>query len=171
MFSGDKPSSALDLSSVGYFGRSAARELLSFTAKTLAERTPPGTRHGVQDGHYTLYAFARPDGLCAVLAADGDYPQRVAYDLLRRAMEAHGEATPSLADLLSQYQNPAQADKLTAVQAALDETQAVLHSSIQEVLARGEALDVLVDSSDELSKQSKMFYRQARRTNQCCVVQ
>ena len=38
------------------------------------------------------------------------------------------------------------------------------------VLERGEKLDNLVERSDELSKQSKLFYKQARKTNSCCVV-
>jgi len=35
-------------------------------------------------------------------------------------------------------------------------------------LARGEKLDNLVDKSTDLSLASQMFYKQARKQNQCC---
>ena len=37
------------------------------------------------------------------------------------------------------------------------------------LLERGEKLDDLVAKSDELSAQSKMFYKTAKKTNACCV--
>ena len=38
------------------------------------------------------------------------------------------------------------------------------------VLQRGEKLEDLVERSGELSAQSKLFYKQAKRANSCCVV-
>jgi hypothetical protein len=48
------------------------------------------------------------------------------------------------------------------VQAELDETKIVLHKTIESVLERGEKLDSLVERSDALSAQSRMFYKTAR---------
>jgi synaptobrevin family protein YKT6 len=73
-----------------------------------------------------------------------------------------------LTELLSKYQDPANADKLVKVQNELDETKVVLHKTIDSVLERGEKLDNLVDKSSDLSMASQMFYKQARRHNQCC---
>jgi hypothetical protein len=49
------------------------------------------------------------------------------------------------------------------VQAELDETKGVLHKTIESVLERGEKLDSLVERSDALSAQSKLFYRSAKK--------
>jgi len=38
------------------------------------------------------------------------------------------------------------------------------------VLQRGEKLEDLVERSGELSSQSKLFYKQAKRANACCAV-
>jgi synaptobrevin homolog YKT6 len=46
----------------------------------------------------------------------------------------------------------------------------VQHKTIDAVLERGVKLDDLVERSDDLSKQSKLFYKQARKTNSCCVI-
>ena len=42
--------------------------------------------------------------------------------------------------------------------------------TIDNILERGEKLDDLVARSDELSATSKQFYKQARKTNSCCVI-
>jgi len=49
------------------------------------------------------------------------------------------------------------------VQAELDETKIILHKTIESVLERGEKLDNLVQRSDALSAQSRMFYTTAKK--------
>lgn len=44
------------------------------------------------------------------------------------------------------------------------------HQTIDAVLERGVKLDDLVERSDDLSKASKMFYKQAKKTNSCCLI-
>ncbi|CAM8979815.1 unnamed protein product [Rhodiola kirilowii] len=44
------------------------------------------------------------------------------------------------------------------------------HKTIDSVLARGERLDSLVEKSSDLSAASQMFYKQAKKTNQCCTM-
>ncbi|GME87931.1 unnamed protein product [Ambrosiozyma monospora] len=56
------------------------------------------------------------------------------------------------------------------VQQQLDDTKVVLQKSIQSMLERGEQLDSLVDKSETLSNSSKTFYKQAKKTNSCCVI-
>ena len=46
----------------------------------------------------------------------------------------------------------------------------VQHKTIDSVLERGEKLDSLVDKSSDLSMASQMFYKQAKKQNQCCKV-
>eukprot|EP00850_Spirogloea_muscicola_P025584 SM003579S13198 [mRNA] locus=s3579:430:1424:- [translate_table: standard] len=78
------------------------------------------------------------------------------------------DAPPFLNDALVKYQDPTEADKLLKIQRDLDETKVILHKTIDSVLARGEKLDTLVDKSTDLSMASQLFYKQAKKTNQCC---
>ena len=71
---------------------------------------------------------------------------------------------------MQKYQDPSEADKVTKIQRDLDETTQILHKTIDGVLERGVKLDGLVEKSNDLSAQSKMFYKQAKKTNGCCVV-
>ena len=77
---------------------------------------------------------------------------------------------PPLDQMILKYQNPAEADQIVRIQKNLDETRDVLHNTIDSVLQRGEKLEDLVERSGELSTQSKMFYKQAKRANSCCAV-
>ena len=71
---------------------------------------------------------------------------------------------------MKKYQDPTQADSIMKVQQELDDTKVVLHKTIEGVLQRGEKLDSLVDKSEALSSSSRMFYKQAKKTNSCCVI-
>ena len=73
-------------------------------------------------------------------------------------------------EYLVKYQDPTSADKVSKIQKDLDDTTEILHKTIDSVLERGVKLDQLVERSDDLSRQSKMFYKQARKTNSCCVI-
>jgi synaptobrevin family protein YKT6 len=61
-------------------------------------------------------------------------------------------------------------DQIMKIQKNLDETRDILHNTIDNVLQRGEKLEDLVERSGELSAQSKLFYREAKRANSCCSV-
>lgn len=67
---------------------------------------------------------------------------------------------PQLKEYITKYQDPAQADSIMKIQKELDETKITLHKTIESVLERGEKIDNLVQKSDTLSAQSKMFYTQ-----------
>lgn len=85
---------------------------------------------------------------------------------------------PQLKEYIVKYQDPSQADSIMKIQQELDETKIVLHKTvrhpgvfgldgsllihfqIESVLERGEKIDSLVQKSDGLSAQSKMFYTQ-----------
>lgn len=69
---------------------------------------------------------------------------------------------------INQYQDPKQADPLLRMQDDLDETKIILRNTIEQVLVRGEKLDDLVSKSEDLSAQSKAFYKTAKKTNSCC---
>ena len=57
---------------------------------------------------------------------------------------------------------------MTKISKDLDDTKEILHKTIDAVLERGEKLDNLVTQSEDLTKQSKMFYKEAKKTNACC---
>lgn len=173
-----------DVSSFGYFQRTSVQEFLAFFASTLSEKTIPGMRQQVEQDVYVGYVYTNVNGLTGVVISDQDYPQRVSFALLTKIMGEFmeryprsywaGSGTPPaptpfpvLKDYLTRYQNPQEADTILRVQKELEETKVVLHKTIESLLDRGEKLDHLVDKSEQLSGQSKAFYRVAKKTNAC----
>ncbi|KAI7876568.1 snare-like protein [Lichtheimia hyalospora FSU 10163] len=173
--------SGFDLSSFGYFQRGSVQEFMNFTAATICDRTPTGQRQSVESENNVAHVYAHPQGLYGVIMSDKEYPSRVAFSLLNKILDEFlvkfpqdkwnpPMTYPELQNYLSKYQDPKQADSIMRVQNELDETTAILHKTIESVLERGEKLDSLVDRSEALSSQSKMFYKTAKKTNSCCVV-
>ncbi|EJT74557.1 SNARE Ykt6 [Gaeumannomyces tritici R3-111a-1] len=173
-----------ELSSYSRFTRSNYGEFMTFTSKTVAERTKPGQRQDVEENEYTFHAYGRTEGVCGIIISDHAYPALVAHQLLSKVVDefltkhprsswATGDVTlpfPELQEYIIKYQDPHEADSILKIQKELDETKIVLHKTIESVLQRGEKIDDLVAKSDGLSAQSKMFYTQAKKQNSCCIV-
>lgn len=172
-----------DLQSFSFFQRGSVQEFIQFASKTITERTSPCTRQSVKQDVYMCHVYVRSDNLAAVLIADHEYPGRVAHTLLTKIMDDFSAKVSSdqwpngteqsisftqLPAYLAKYQDPREADPLTKMQNDLDETKIILRNTIEQVLIRGEKLDDLVSQSEELSAQSKAFYKTAKKTNSCC---
>ena len=94
----------------------------------------------------------RHDGLAGTITADMEYPMRVAFVLLMNMMDQYAEQIP--------WKTETREEAISF---------APMNQAIVEYQDPAKA-DDLVDRSDTLSRQSKMFYKQARKTNSCCVV-
>ncbi|KII85618.1 hypothetical protein PLICRDRAFT_56844 [Plicaturopsis crispa FD-325 SS-3] len=178
-------SNATDLSTFSFYQKGSVGEFMSFFSKTVAERTPQGQRQSIQENTYTAHVYNRggAEQLAGVIICDGEYPVRPAFSLLTKVLDEFTAKVPqssysspstiSFPDIntyIQKYQDPRQADAIMKVQQELDETKIVLHKTIESVLQRGEKLDNLVDRSNALSAQSKMFYKTAKKQNSCCVI-
>lgn len=124
---------------------------------------------------YTFHVYGRTEGVAGVIISDKEYPALVAHQLLSKVVDeflskhprtAYAAACPQplpfpqLKEYIVKYQDPQQADSIMKIQKELDETKIVLHKTIESVLERGEKIDTLVEKSNDLSSQSRMFYTQ-----------
>lgn len=140
-------------------------------------------RQSVKQDAYMCHVYVRTDNLGGVLIADHEYPQRVAHTLITKVLEEYAARYspdqwptqseglvefPSINTYLAKYQDPKEADALTKMQNDLDETKIILKNTIEAVLERGEKLDDMIIKSENLSIQSKAFYKTAKKTNSCC---
>lgn len=178
---------ARDLSQFSFFERSSVSQFMTFFSETVSQRTAAGQRQSIEEGNYVGHTYTRLEGLSCVVITDKEYPVRPAYTLINKILEEYlslhpanewstiTEPSPAFAfdkldTYIKKYQDPSQADSIMKVQQELDETKIVLHKTIESVLQRGEKLDTLVDKSEALSSSSRMFYKQAKKTNSCCVI-
>ncbi|XP_068159081.1 synaptobrevin homolog YKT6 [Drosophila tropicalis] len=172
-----------DLQSFSFFQRGTVENFMTFASKTIVERTQPALRQSVKQDAYMCHVYVRSDNLAGVLIADHEYPNRVAHTLITKILDEFATKVPAdqwqngsaatisfdmLPTFLAKYQDPVEADPLTKMQNDLDETSIILKNTIAAVLERGEKLDDMVLKSEELSLQSKAFYKTAKKTNSCC---
>jgi synaptobrevin family protein YKT6 len=175
---------AYNLVEYNFFQKGSVKEFLSFANKTLMKRLPPGVQAVDYEGNL-CYCYVTPDGLGGIAICDKEYPARVAVQMVKELVNnfknEYGTRWrqittdclakfPALEQALKEYQEPTKVDKVMKVEKQLTETKDILYKTIDAVLARGEKLDDLVDKSSALSAQSKMFYKQAKKTNSCCEV-
>jgi len=178
--------SAAELSSFGYFQRTGVKEMMVFFSRTFAKNVAPGGRSSVKEQGFLCHSYSSPTGITAVCFADAEYPTRVAFGYLSKLCEDFTQATggqlsASTEDncmdaafqtahmkLLVQFQDPAQADQLTRIMSELEQTKVILHETIEAALERGQKIDSLIDKSNDLSGSSKMFFKTAKKQNQCC---
>ncbi|QPG73531.1 palmitoyltransferase [Brettanomyces nanus] len=176
-----------NLADFSFFQKNSVGQFMTFFSETIAERTKPSQRQSVEEGNYVGHVYTRAEGVSGVLITDKDYPIRPAYTLLNKLLDEYISQHPAsdwqdldeatdicqmdqLSDYIIKYQNPTKADAIMKVQQELDDTKIVLQKSIESVLQRGEQLDSLVDKSEALTASSKTFYKQAKKTNSCCVI-
>jgi synaptobrevin family protein YKT6 len=180
--------SASQLSDFGYFSRSTISQHIQFACRTCVQRTRAGCRQSVQLDNEQQFPFVahvsvRFDGLAGVVMADKEYPPRVAFTLINRALAAYEERVgvnwrqmdsdqQSESDYLQAdialNQDPRKADRLTASQTQLDDMKDVEQTNIEQLLQREETLDSLMARSEDLGLAAAQFYNQARRANTCC---
>eukprot|EP00835_Amoeboradix_gromovi_P006570 NODE_800_length_4111_cov_0.200598.p4 type:complete len:127 gc:universal NODE_800_length_4111_cov_0.200598:2129-1749(-) len=108
------------------------QEFMTFASKTIADRTLPGQRQSVKQDNYMIHCYCQ-NGDVSVCITDQQYPSRVAFHLLTKALSSN-----DLDALLKEYQKPEQVDQLLNVQKELDDTKVVLHDTINSVLERGQ---------------------------------
>ncbi|XP_055518387.1 synaptobrevin homolog YKT6 [Leucoraja erinacea] len=176
---------AYDVSSFSFFQRSSVQEFMTFTSQLLVERSQKGSRAALKEQDYLCHVCIRNDSLAGVAIADSEYPSRVCFTLLDKVLDDFFKQVDSidwpsgnpntiqytgLDAQLARYQNPREADPMSKVQAELDETKVILHSTMESLLERGEKLDDLVSKSEVLGTQSKAFYKTARKQNSCCEI-
>jgi synaptobrevin family protein YKT6 len=156
-----------DLSFVSFFNRNSVHELLNEFVLAAAKSLCQGRKVFEHDD--VILACHRVGEAVAVLVTDLEYPSRISFELLRRVHEDSSDA--HLSQVVQQCQDPGTVDALIRVQQQLDETLVVMHENMNKILARGDSIDLLVEKSENLSQQSKMFYKVARKHNRCCHIQ
>lgn len=170
------------LSNFNYFQRDSVKQFATFISKTVAKRVDLGQRSSIEHEGHLVHVQVRASGLAAVAVCDEEYPARVAFTLLMKILDEfcgkHPESEwraaaqelsyPELDGIVEKYQDPHEADAIMKIQKDLDETKIILHKTIDSVLERGVKLDNLVEKSTDLSAQSKMFYKTAKKQNGCC---
>jgi len=179
-----KLAEALKMDFFSFYTRSTVRESIMFGIRTVVQRTQLGARQsvGMKDVPFVIHVYVRYDGLAGIVVTDEDYPQRVAFGLIGKTLQTFDEKVqdkwlrvtkdqevepPFMKEDLELYQDPKH-DKICKIQQDLDDIKEVLHTTMTDLMVRGETLEMLMDRSSDLSATSKTFAKKAKSANSCC---
>jgi len=178
--------SYFDLATYSWWQHNAVRELCTFVGREVIQRSHPGDMQCVAHKEHICHSRITNKNLAVTVLTDQEYPKRVAFDFIKKALELFLKDVPepkwinetkdqtlkipSLEGLVTQYQNPVEADKILKIQTGIDETKNILLKSIDQMLERGERLEDLAQRSNDLSFQSKAFLGEANKMNRCCTI-
>ena len=79
------------------------------------------------------------------------------------AYELNDSFSGVLANRLEYFNNNPQADKLTHLQAEIEDVKSVMVENIEKVLERGERIELLVDRTDALNSQAQQFKKKSTK--------
>jgi synaptobrevin family protein YKT6 len=178
-------SSHMDLSSFSFFQRGTVKELITFGCRTVTAQIQKGSRQSVamEQEVGICHVYVAPNGLAFALLSDKEYPMRVAFSMIaevaRTFTAKQGDAWAAKTDdcqmdfaegdeMLTRFQNPAEADKIMKIEKDLEEVKGIVVKSMDDILKRGENIESLMNKSADLSQTSVQFYRTAKKNNQCC---
>ena len=178
--------SAEDISPMPFWARmnNSTSEMFLFLSRLFTEKTEKGHNQGCCENNYYGWIYHKNNGLAGVVICDSDYDKRIAFTLIQKYMSYY-ESVPEnwawrmidkdnntydqkLKIMLDDYQNPQKIDQITNINKTLSDTKIIMHESIDNMLARGEKMDVLVDKSSDLSRKSKQFLKKSKKLNSWC---
>ena len=179
-------------SQAGEFIRFGSRQVAQHISPGESESILPDDEHSALQ--YCCHGYREAEGvLVATAVAAPDYHQLTVYRLLktlvRRFREQHGElllslslshqslpsedtavdSFPLLEEFLSKYQNPEDADRVPQIKKELADTQEVLFKTLDQILSRGQSMEQIMESSQDLSSASMTFYKTSKRSR-CCTI-
>ncbi len=186
-----------DINRFNIIGRNTLYETCKFISRTVAQRINPSKSHTVYHEEYDYRCHAlKLRGVCCTIISDLDYkPTRILFELANnlikeiigsslmerlsgsrditkiiKSSEFGNTFNKKLDKYLSEYQDPGTVDKIAAINKELEKAREILTQSIDQLCDRGETLNHLIDTSNDLSFQSKKFLDETNKLNKCCVI-
>lgn len=177
------------LKHISFFVRHSARDFIKFAAKEIYSSSETMKPKTVIHEHYLVHSYKmKEDGLGAIMITDDEYSPRIAMSVLKKVVDEfvlemkfikkdYSDIkkdsfikSPYLKKMIDDVQDPKKVDHIENVKYELDNTIETLQETIEKVLERGSKLDDLVIQTEHLSNTSKMFYKEAKKQNDCCNI-
>ncbi|KIY44332.1 VAMP/synaptobrevin-like protein [Fistulina hepatica ATCC 64428] len=161
----------------------------SQATQTILSKIPPNNRHVTTHWRTTilflipnsyLFHYISEGGFTYLVMADDSAGRRMPFaflnDLQHRFLEApssssaqdapahglQGTFGPVIASLMNTYNTSPPQDELTRAQNELDQVKNIMVQNVEQILSRGERIELLVDKTDVMAGQATAFRRGAR---------
>jgi vesicle-associated membrane protein 7 len=126
-----------------------------------------------------LFHYVSQDGFTYLVMADDAAGRRMPFaflaDLQRHFLSAPGSSSsgspvhalqgsfgPTISNLMHTYNTAPPQDELTRAQDELNQVRNIMVQNVEQILSRGERIELLVDKTDVMAGQATAFRRGAR---------
>lgn len=156
-----------------FFEKDSVRSFVHALGKGICNRIDGPKYESYEHEGYMCHVHIQESGLACCVTSDEEYPPRVAHSVILNCLTKY-TGQDSMNDFLSSYideiQNPNNFDKLTEIKSNIDITRSIVISNIDQLLNRGEKLENLLQSSNDLVIGADDFNKRAQEMNSCCVI-
>jgi len=145
----------------------------------------PGTARTEQmkinDSVFTCHYMILESGLSPCAITDTEYPTNTAREFLSRAQgifkktvnesqwKKDGvDTVVGMKELFEEFQSPEKVNKVYAIQKDVDDTKEIMQKNIQSMMERGEKIDQLDQTTQDIEFEAKKFHDTAVQLNTCC---
>ncbi|KAL4399639.1 hypothetical protein ACI68E_004022 [Malassezia pachydermatis] len=110
-----------------------------------------------------LFHYMVHDHLVYLAVADADMGRRIPFAFLTELQKAYAEVPSSetIASLRHKFNQDPEADPIQRAQAELGSVKDVITKNVEQILTRGEQIELLMDRTDSAAHQSLAFRRRA----------
>ena len=157
--------SVCDLPHLSFWQVSSGKELIRFISLECVRRCSDIRIVSFAYQDYVCYAKIVDTELSAACVTDKEYPLRVVQKLLLSITDDY-----DLYALMDKYKDISSVDKITAIRKELDETTEICKDVVNQLCLREDELQDLIDRTQELSDNTKIFANEAKKMNSCCTL-
>ena len=148
--------------------KKSIQEFCEFTFELICKNIKPGKLIAINESGYKIYVKS-VGNLIYGMITDDEYPDEVSLRIIEKMIFLHVNKRLNASEFIKLYQNP-ENEQFYKINKDLDETKDIVYNVIDDILIRGEKLDDLIEKSNKLSEQTKIFYKEAKKTNSCCLI-
>ncbi|KAF9508529.1 hypothetical protein BS47DRAFT_1350279 [Hydnum rufescens UP504] len=158
---------------------SAGQRDFSHAVQTILNKIPPNNSKLTYVWEQYLFHYVSEDGLTFMVMADDSVGRRMPFAFLAELQSqftaayprdvifdtpVHGlnEFSPQIGSLMHRFSTSPPTDALSQTQNELAQVRDIMVHNVEQILSRGERIELLVDKTDNLSGQAWAFRRGAR---------
>ena len=176
----------MQLDGLWFFQKKTASEHIRFNSRLICQDTELGMKQRIklENDIGVCYCWTTSEGLSVTTITDLEYPEESAFSMLGQILidfmatfendaEMYLEAEEDtklkydkLEEFLTNWQDPAKADKIYKIKTDLGEVKQIMYKNVEDLLAQGEKLEVLMAKSKDLSTMSVEVYKKTKKKNE-----
>ncbi|ELA41073.1 uncharacterized protein VICG_01866 [Vittaforma corneae ATCC 50505] len=158
-----------NLEKFGFFKRGTIKDFIKGMVKEVSKSLPKDSqlrevREKFNEKEQFKIIFQMRSVFRVFIITDIEYNSKIAYKLLDKCYENNA----NYEYLIKEYKQWEDKDQFKKIEDQLEKCNVIVMEGLSQILQRGESLSDLVEKSENLSMQTKILFKTAKKKNSCC---